>query len=490
MKSRWNDTRKISQRWVITGQLLLLTPARFGTGKASQTTDMPILRDPATHQPLLPGSSIAGAMRAYLNEWMGGYDKDTETYLTRLLFGQVEKEVSYESFLVVDDAHTAQNATELRPGVKIDPATRTVKEDKNQRGQLYDMELLQPGTKFDLCFELDIPEGEAGKDLKQALAVALTGFEKGEIGLGARKRRGFGECEVKAWSVECYDLKEPDQLLAWLGRQPGEKKTCEKKETESEIAGQLGVTLPNDQRKRFIMQAFFQLDTSLLIRSASADLDAPDMTHLRNGQGDPVLSGTSLAGALRARALRIAKTFEEESDAKELVNNLFGPDEIKSLREREKGDEPFASHAVVRERVVEGRKDLVQSRIKIDRFTGGTFPGALFEQQPLVGGEKSTVEVSVELRNPTDLQVGLLLNLLKDLWTGDLPLGSEASVGRGRLSGRKAILEHYNPDAGITPEHWVLTPGVDQTIQVEGSRDNLESFVSPQETRDTAGGKQ
>ena len=34
----------------------------------------------------------------------------------------------------------------------------------------------------------------------------------------------------------------------------------------------------------------------------------------------------------------------------------------------------------------------------------------------------------------------MLLLLLKDLWTGDLPLGGESSIGRGRLRGLEAKL--------------------------------------------------
>jgi hypothetical protein len=39
-------------------------------------------------------------------------------------------------------------------------------------------------------------------------------------------------------------------------------------------------------------------------------------------------------------------------------------------------------------------------------------------------------------------QVGLLLLVLKDLWTGDLPIGGESSVGRGRLRGVEATIAY------------------------------------------------
>jgi len=48
--------------------------------------------------------------------------------------------------------------------------------------------------------------------------------------------------------------------------------------------------------------------------------------------------------------------------------------------------------------------------------------------------------------------VGLLLLLLKDLWTGDLPLGGESSVGRGRLKGKTASLVYSGRGK------WVIEP--------------------------------
>ena len=40
--------------------------------------------------------------------------------------------------------------------------------------------------------------------------------------------------------------------------------------------------------------------------------------------------------------------------------------------------------------------------------------------------------LSDESRDEFEAQAGLLLLVLKDLWSGDLPLGGESSVGRGR----------------------------------------------------------
>jgi CRISPR/Cas system CSM-associated protein Csm3 (group 7 of RAMP superfamily) len=180
---------------------------------------------------------------------------------------------------------------------------------------------------------------------------------------------------------------------------------------------------------------------------------------------------------MRARGLRIANTiYNDPAKAKKFVSDIFGPDTIEKQIKRKKGDDPFASRLLVRERTVEGKSDMVQTRIRIDRFTGGTFPGALFEQQPVTGGSQSKITMSIELRNPKDPQIGLLLHILRDLWTGDLPLGGEASTGRGRLDGIKADLYLHQPQQE-KPEEWHLSPKGAGQIQITGNREKLNAYA-------------
>lgn len=169
------------------------------------------------------------------------------------------------------------------------------------------------------------------------------------------------------------------------------------------------------------------------------------MVHLRSyrpGNGRvPVLSATSLAGALRGRALRIANTLGKNPA---IIDDMFGQQIEKAT------DKPTGSHLLVREATIDnGIADRVQSRVKIDRFTGGAYPQALFSQQPVWAKALAPTQITIhlELRQYGDAatdfeaQAGLLLLLLKDLWTGDLALGGESSVGRGRLQGETATIE-------------------------------------------------
>jgi CRISPR/Cas system CSM-associated protein Csm3 (group 7 of RAMP superfamily) len=117
----------------------------------------------------------------------------------------------------------------------------------------------------------------------------------------------------------------------------------------------------------------------------------------------------------------------------------------------------------------------VQTRVKIDRFTGGAFESALFTEQPLVGKPDSEVKLHLTLRvphneTPKESELGLLLLLLKDLWTGDLPIGGESGIGRGRLKGKEATFS-------VGSEKWGFKESPDGTLAINGNANQLEDFV-------------
>jgi len=462
--AHWHKSREIVERVIVEGTLVLETPARFGSGDSDGLTDMPLALDPLEGRALLTGPSLAGVLRSYLRERELGYEKGEKDHpgsLSAQLFGQQEDTSGEQSPLITYDALGDCPGIGLRDGVAIDPETRTA-EDKKK----YDFELTEAGATFPLRVELLVTENERDS-LLCGLAIAQQGLERGEIPLGGRKRRGFGQCRVSEWRVRRYDLTQTEGLIGWLTDDHAIEKSGQ------DIAVLLNVSDTDlDERQRFLIKATFALDTSLLIRSGFGRSGAPDFVHLhskRNGQDVPILSGTSLAGALRARALRIVNTLiGDKVTAWKFVDRIFG------VRPRGREDKrPLtASRLIVHETEIGNPLELVQSRVKIDRFTGGSFPTALFSEQPVFGrlNGETTVTVNLELRQPTDAEIGLLLLLIKDLWTSDLPLGGEVSVGRGRLRGIAANLKYGE-------RKWRLSQK-DKHLEVsDGDKDALEGFV-------------
>ncbi len=500
-KPSWSGdvSRKIVRRIVVEGDLVLQTPAHFGNGEGDTLVDMPLLTDPLDGKtPLLTGASIAGALRSYLREREHGFrakiatTEDTGADHSRsasiLLFGGNKgNDYGEQSPLIVEDARGKDAAIELRDGVRLAGDSRTSVEDK-----LFTIKMWEAGTTFPLRFELVVCQRDDVPALKQALATALAGLNDGGITMGARKRRGYGQVSVTGWRIKEYDLTDTAQLLDWIKNSAAALSVS----ASPDILQATGVgEMIADRRRAFHLKAEFLLDGSLLIRSGSgpdieqagandAEIQRPDIMHLHSRRPalspggkrmrQPVLSGTSLTGALRARAFKIARliapnTGEGEKVARKLVDDMFGAD-MDTVKK------PVGSRMHLYEHMVSGVEDMsVQNRVSIDRFTGGTRDGALFNEQPLFGDAQSLVTVNLRLENPQEYEIGLLLLLLKDLWTGDLPLGGEISIGRGRLQGKNCQLEYRN---GQVRTWDLLANGVNGLNVTVGDQEGLENYVA------------
>lgn len=480
-EARWSsaDTREIIERIVVEGTLRLTEPAHLGNGEDGDFVDHPLLvglentpGGATSPRPLLTGDSLAGAIRAYLRTRTFGYRSslvanEDKGSAVLLLGGSPGDDEGRQSSLIVDDAWGRLPRTEegvhggvtVREGVRIDPKTRAA-----QQGKLYDLEAWPAGTTFPLRFELLVSEEDDKQLLCMALLAALEGLQEGEITFGLRKRRGFGKAKAGDWRVRRYNLATNKGLLQWLkegAEEIADEHTVEDLKFELGVQSQL-----KDERIWFECEVDLFLQGSLLIRSGlGSSADGPDMIHLHSlhdGRLKPIVSGSSLAGGLRARALKIAKSVSNDEDvARGLVDAMFGTD-------LDHSDQAHASRIETREAVIQnGETDLIQTRVSIDRFTGGAFPGALFDQRPVFGGEDTSVSFRIRLIKPSDAQreqdpeIGLLLLLLKDLWTGDLPLGSESTVGRGRFHGIEATFVLYNAGERTS---WTITQDADGLV--------------------------
>jgi CRISPR/Cas system CSM-associated protein Csm3 (group 7 of RAMP superfamily) len=470
-----DSARGINRRFVIEGKMVLDTPASFSNGETIGT-EIVILEDALEGKPMLPGASLAGALRHYLLTRELGYrtvDNSTkdDKRLATALFGVALDDGTQrmESRVIVNDA-LGEGKLARREGVKIAGDTRTADE-----GMLFATQVWEAGTTFNLRFELVLYDGDSD-DLIAAFATTLQALEKGEIPLGGRKQRGYGRLHVDDWQIYFYDMTNPAALSAWLC----DELYSDDKQDFFALAQSMA-----DKRHYVRIEATLQLCDSILIRVASDFADHEHLTSLERNEEDneykpkPVLSGTSLAGALRVRALRIANTVNRYY-AETIVNDLFG--EHGADGENEKLS---ASRVLVEEHPIQGGTlEYIQNRVKIDRFTGGAFETALFSERPLFADGDTHVKVNFELRYPDDgkkyallnAQTGLLLLVLKDLWTEDLALGGESSIGRGRLQGQSAKLrfKFYDTDEPVMVE--LNEQGLSNTQHLDAMQSYIEAL--------------
>ena len=204
----------------------------------------------------------------------------------------------------------------------------------------------------------------------------------------------------------------------------------------------------------------------VLVKSGHATIDGADMVPVstfRNGEHVHYLPGTSLKGVLRSHFERIARTLRPQSvclpyyDPKK-KNNIKVP--VAAEKEsygcgfRSRGDKADGAATAYADSCAAcrlfgslkfaGRFSIgdayplpdhhpsLDSRngVGIDRFTGGTVGGVLFDLQPLIGGKFTA---NIRLANFELWQLAGLKLLLDDLADELITVGSGRSRGMGRV---------------------------------------------------------
>lgn len=210
----------------------------------------------------------------------------------------------------------------------------------------------------------------------------------------------------------------------------------------------------------FKLSATFAIVSPVTIRSGLETESGSDVVHLTSQRDDkdgvPMILGTSLVGVIRAGALRIAQTMAEPNHdrADRFIKGMFG-------------DMGKQGRVTIDEIILFGQTKPIQ----IVRFPVRAFESASFAEE--ITGKFA---LGLSLRASQDAEVGLLLLVMKDLWTGFLPVGIRRNAGYGQLKGLKAAL-HYrgvewtltaSPDSGgpiiVVPSQGMATVGLNNYV--------------------------
>lgn len=357
-----------------------LTPLR--TGGADGDTET-VLRY-ADGMAFLQGTSLAGALR----EWLSNMDKAAE----ETLFGSQQ----HDGHLIVSDGVFETEAEQsIRPRLKINRRTGSADQGGKfdiaqiSRNARLRFTLTWLGNKTDI-WELD------------AVEKMLVALHQGEIRLGAQKSNGFGRVELSV-RKRLLDMRSAEDRNAWLNDQAG------------------GTPLMLTTAASAFDLVTFTLSgytDSILVKASSVEQDGTGsyMPNIREG-GCSVLPGPSIKGAVRARAEAVVQFMGADLS---LIASLFGRG-----AENDNGKQGQVRFEDV---LLEPDHRRRQTRVRIDRFTGGVMRGGLFCEEPVSGTIKTTITMPNE-----PAACGLMLYVLRDLGLGLYSLGSGGGIGRGYL---------------------------------------------------------
>jgi len=398
----------IKGKLILKGEIELLSPTLIGCGM-DENSDIDVLKD-SEGKVFIPATSLAGVLRHHIK--LNDPYKDKLELFWGSSMGEEDPSKLRQSSIKIDDLlPEGEPSIVIRDGVKID-SKKGIAEDMGK----FDYEIIERGAKFNLNIEITL-DGNDDDFKRQMLATIVNLLKNEKIRIGAKTNSGFGRIRLINENLYEFNFSKKEDVLKWL---------------KQEFSSPTQLTNPfKINQKTFTISADFIIKNSLIIRSYNFDPDVPDIEHLKSN-GKPVLPGISIKGAIRARAERIVKTLGKPE---KIITDLFGYVE-KGTKNAKKGK------IIVEETILEEYPEEVQTRIKIDRFTGGVIEGALLETKPLFRGKNSNVlNLKITIHNYQDYEAGLMLLVLKDLWTGDLPIGGEKAIGRGVLEGKRAEIK-------------------------------------------------
>lgn len=310
------------------------TAVLLGSGQDNDVTDALIRRD-AQGDPILPGTALAGALRAILTRLaprMGskicvalqapkkqvGEPQPCSCAVCQLM-GDVnpsdaEKEKAAASRLLVFDARLKDAATMVRDGVGIDRVTGAA---ARAGAVKFDLEVLPAGTIFVTRLELR----NADNDDEQLLAAGLAEWCAGRMWLGGRVARGLGAFKAQVKMVE-RTFMNGAQIFDWLDTDEPWKNATDvttrlTKTRVQEARGRIAPLETTNQDNailkgwalaEFTLAATGPLLTSDAVASLVSSFDhAPLLANVEDWT-QPVLTGAGLRGVLRSHAERIART--------------------------------------------------------------------------------------------------------------------------------------------------------------------------------------
>lgn len=416
------EPEKVVGKLIAKGQLEIKTPLIIGSGNNDGDVEIVILRD-QKGSPYIPATSLIGGLRHffYQNVDLNKVDKQELAYFWGADYGESKNTETYLSALFLSDLTVSQNSTtktlvRVRDGVKITDCG--IAEDEKK----FDYEVLEPGISFDFKLEITLRQVYKRQLFQKLLSFLIWSLKESKVFLGAMTTKGFGRCQLR--NEKCYELdfSRSEHVIAWL-----------KKEVFVQPL-ELGETF-QIKDKDFTVSADLEIKNSLIVRSYSGNPGGADAVHI-SSNGEAILPGTSVKGAIRSRAKRIINTLG--GNGEELARKLFGWADDKSSNNGQ--NKKIKSRVIIEETKIKDVCPEVHNRIKTDRFTGGVIDGALFNTEPLWAkkNDRTLIQLKMKIKKYEAWEAGLLLLLLKDLWTADLALGGEKSIGRGVLEGLKA----------------------------------------------------
>lgn len=431
----------VKKKIVFSIQVELDAPLCIASGKSGMT-DADVILD-YDGNPFVPASSLAGAMRAYLQK-----DKNSQC-----LLGYSEGEEGKMSALFLSDMEFKDGCEiQVRDGVALDEKKTAVD------GSKYDMQMIEAGAKAHFYAELTIRKDngnekelyDSEEDYVNEVAAVLNGINSGKIRFGRKKTRGFGKIKlIQVNKVEFTAKNYLEYAKVYGEKDIWNKAVWKKRHAEGWCVWEAWKEQKESPTAYLQLEVPLSLQGGISIRQYASKKGEPDFVQLvrrgrttenENVTESAVIPGSSMAGALKHRLKGILQQLSANGlkiHVQEILDTMFGYVD---------DDASHISMITIHESVIEGAVPLTVTRTGISRFESSARKRSLFTEKTYVGGTLN-LEILIQKGIYEDHQwmLGFLLLAIRDLQNGYLAVGGKTAIGRGIFQKNGEILMDGQP---------------------------------------------
>ena len=441
------------KRYVASVLLEANTPLSISSGEKSLLTDAVIMTD-ANGLPMIPGTSLTGVLRHGLllddpiKDDIFGYqkDKENEGSGSRLIVSNanfVGKDGKVIEALYDidwdDEFYRKFNFLPVRQHTRISHQGAASSE---QYGK-FDEQVVYKGTRF--RFELELLGTKEDQDHWNLI---LNLLDSAQFRIGGGTRKGFGEIESIEIIQKCFDLKQ--DLDPYL------KKTA----SLNNLKHLTKFSSNNESRSNWIHYKINIQPENLWIFSSGLSDDESDIVPVYEEEiqwenDTPSFSNKKLlipASALKgAISHRVAYHYNMLSN--QFADQLLKDERDNIVAENNNAVKTLFGFALKDNQGQRGKvlfSDIliesndaqkILNHVTIDRFTGGTIDGALFDEKVIQDSQSIAFTICVDQSALQDEPIKQSLELtLDDICSGMLPLGGGVMRGHGCFNGKWEII--------------------------------------------------
>lgn len=406
----------------------------IGKGEGEKT-DLEVVKD-AYGNAYIPGSSLAGVLIRACNDLQNDIQAHDEAY--RQFWGigtEYQRHIIIEPGLCISSPEI-----ELKDAVKIKTTTNTA-----DSGGKFDYQRVNTGSQFRLNIEIRIRHDFERDKILQLADLVYRYITGNHLRVGAKENKGYGHIKCTKHQGILLSAGKPDdfnKLMVYRqnGVLPEDVGAFSLVEFVKDIKP---ITFIKKNEIKFNCQ--LQLTNAFLTSINQNIKNLPDRVQYKkniNGQLLPFVDGEAILGALSHECIRICNTVSDHSGT---IGNIFGgvSTDVNGITTATKAKINVSGC------VIQNVTDRVQTNVKINRWTGGSYDSGLRTTSAVQANKDNNwnLEFSITLKKPEVKEVKLLILAFRNFATGLANIGGQKSIGRGNFKAGAMSINHSDLDA-------------------------------------------